>query len=389
MTDLTLAQHLALDPRYASIDDLEKGAKRKLPKFAFDYLQGGIGPETGISRNRQALDNICLLPRHLVDRFEPSLETEIFGQKWSAPFGMGPIGLSGLIWPDAASHFARTSADRNIPTVLSTVATTSLESIAKLAPDTAWFQLYVPNDESINHSLINRAKAAGYKNLVVTVDVPTLGRRERDIANALTVPPKITLANIVHAALHPHWSLTTLAHGVPKFENLIQYVDDHANMRSAAKYVSALARGHVDLARLQKIRDLWDATLIVKGILNGDDAKDAKQLGCDGIIVSNHGARQLDAAPAPVEVLTTIRKAVGKDFPLLIDSGARSGLDVARLLASGADFVFLGRAFAYSVAALGAKGPYHADYILKTQLENVMSQLGCRSVRGLPATLVN
>jgi len=380
--------HQQLDRRFASIVDLEVAAKRRLPKFAFDYLQGGIGNEAGLARNRATLDAICLRPRHIVEGYEPELKTKLLGQAYAAPFGIAPLGLSGLIWPDAATLLARSACKANIPFVLSTVATTSLEDIAKIASQNAWFQLYVPNDETINASLINRAKAAGYQTLVVTVDVPVLGRRARDIRNGLAVPPKISLSTILQAAMAPAWTLQTLRHGMPDFENLKQYVPPDTDMRAAAGYVSALARGHVSAKRLQQVRDLWPGKLIVKGILNPLDAKTAKDIGCDAVIVSNHGARQLDAAPTPTQVLADIRKAVGKKFPLIADSGINSGLDIVRMMASGANFVLLGRSFAYGVAANGQRGAGHTVHILTSEMKNVLSQLGCPTPATLTDTLI-
>lgn len=388
MTSSSVEIHQKLDHTCPSIADLEIAAKRRLPAFAFDYLQGGIGRETALIRNRSALDDICLTPRHIVDGFEPDLTTTLLGTSYAAPFGIAPLGLSGIIWPDGARLLARTSHKSNIPFVLSTVATTSLEDIAQTAPDTAWFQLYVPNDRDINRSLVERAKNAGYDVLVVTVDVPALGRRDRDIRNGLAVPPKITLANIIQAATSPAWTLQTLRHGMPKFHNLTPYVPPNTDLRSSASYVSALARGHVTPERLQEVRDLWPGKLLVKGVLNPQDIKTALSMGIDGIIVSNHGGRQIDAAPATAAIISEMRKTVGAGFPLLADSGIRSGLDIARMIASGADFVLLGRAFAYGVAAKGQIGADHAHHILTQELKNVLSQLGCHTPKTLPETLL-
>jgi len=381
--------HQQLDSRFPCISDLEKAARKNMPKFAFDYLQGGIGRETALHRNRVDLDAICLRPHHITQDFEPQLQTRLFDQTYSAPFGIAPLGLSGVIWPNAATLLARTSKKANIPFILSTVATTSLEDIAKEAPQTSWFQLYIPNDQTINSSLVERAKASGYQTLVVTVDVPALGRRDRDIRNGLAVPPKISLSNIIQAAMCPSWSLQTLANGIPEFENLKQYVPPKTDLRSSASYISALSRGHVSPERLQQVRDMWPGNLLVKGILNEQDAKTAKDIGCDGIIVSNHGGRQLDSVPSTAQTISQIRQSVGKTYPVLVDSGVRNGLDIARMLASGADFVFLGRGFAYGVAALGQKGADHAHHILLQELKNTMSQLGCPTPDLLPRTLIS
>lgn len=385
MNEQELSRHQELERRFADIEDLRRAARRRLPRFVDGYLSSGIGPQSCLANNRAGLEAIRLYPRSIVEPFEPGLTTRLFGHDWSAPYGIAPLGLSGLIWPDAALHFARTADARNIPVVLSTVATTSLEKIADIAREVAWFQLYIPNDEAITASLVERAANAGYRTLVVTVDVPALGRRENDIRNGLSVPPKISLANIWQAAQCPAWSLATLAAGIPDFENLKQYVPKGTGLRGAAGYVSSLARGHVSSDKLKRVREQWRGTLVVKGVLGAEDARMAKQAGCDAIVVSNHGGRQLDAAPSPLEQLAVVRKAVGKSMPLLADSGVRSGLDVARMLACGADFVLLGRAFAWGVAALGKNGPDHVDYILRNQLKNVLSQLGCPT----PAQLVN
>lgn len=385
MNEATVKHHQKLERRYADIEDLRRAAKRRLPGFADDYLSSGIGPQVCLEANRRCLDGVKLIPHNVVDPFTPDLTTRLFGHDWSAPYGIAPLGLSGLIWPDAACHFARTAADRNIPVALSTVATTSLEKIAEIAPQAAWFQLYIPNDEEITASLVKRAGDAGYRTLIVTVDVPALGRREKDIRNGLSVPPKISARNIFQAAMCPSWSLATLASGLPDFENLKQYVPEGTGLRGAAGYVSSLARGHVSIDKLNKVRAQWKGNLVVKGILSAEDAKLAKQAGCDAIVVSNHGGRQLDAAPCPLKQVAVVREAVGGSMPILADSGVRSGLDIARMLAAGADFVLLGRAFAWGVAALGAKGPDHVDYILRSQLQNVLSQVGCPT----PDELVN
>lgn len=383
MTKGSKIDHAELDQKFPAICDLEKKARQKLPGFAFNYLSGGIGNEAGLARNRAFLENICLEPRHIVEPFQPVLHHSLLGQDWSAPFGIAPIGLSGLIWPDMAKLFAQASREANIPAVLSTVATTSIEKIADISADTSWFQLYVPNDEKIAESLVERARHAGIRTLVVTVDVPALGRREKDIANGLSVPPKISLTNIWQGAMHPHWAFETLKSGLPTFENLTPYVDGHQNMRSAANYVSSLARGHVSADKLARVRAWWDGSLLVKGIISKQDALAAKAAGADGLVLSNHGARQLDAALPPGQLLPDIRQAVGADFPLVVDSGVRSGLDIARLLAMGADFVLLGRAFCFGAAALGWRGPYHVHHILASQLANVMSQVGAADIKSL------
>ena len=375
--------HIALDRRFATIDDLARAARARIPAYAHDYLTGGIGNETCLKRNRKALDAVTFAPDMITGPVTPDLSVEIFGQRFDLPVGIAPIGLSGLIWPRLAEHFAASAVRANIPAILSTVATTSLEKFAKAGSPNAWFQLYVPNDDDINRSLIERARTAGYEVLVVTVDVPALGRRPRDIKNGLSVPPRISLSTIVQSAMRPRWAIETLLAGMPEFENLTQYVPKGTDMRSAAQYTSALARGHVGPDKLKKVRDLWPGKLVVKGIMSPNDARTAIKAGADAVYVSNHGGRQLDAARSPVEVIADIAKAAGPDIPVFADSGIRSGLDAARMLAAGASFTFAGRPFAWGAAALGPHGVDHVVHILENELQTTMTQLGCPSIGDL------
>ena len=371
--------HIALSKRYPTIASLQKAARWRIPKFAYDYLSGGIDNEVALDRNRQTLNELILKPHVIIDEVIPDLATSFLGQEFSAPFGIAPIGLSGLIWPNAARMMARGAVETNIPYCLSTVATTSLEKIAGDAGPNAWFQLYIVNDETINRDIIARAKQSNYKTIIVTVDVPYLARRPKDIANGLSVPPSIGVKSVLQTAMAPLWAFDTLRAGMPEFENLTPYVEPGQDLRSASHYISALARGHVTLDKLKLVRELWPGKMIVKGILDERDAKTAKDVGADAIIVSNHGGRQIDSAPSPLSVIDRVRKTVGKDMPIIMDSGVRSGLDVVRMLASGADFVMAGRAFGFGTAALGKIGVQHVHHILSEEMISAMSQLGFAS----------
>ena len=378
---------MAIAQKYPSVEYLIAASARRVPGFAHDYLTGSTGRETAMGHNKRALDNVQLMPEFVRSGFEPDTDRVLFGRTYAAPFGVAPLGMSGAIWPGSAEYLAAAAKKANVPFILSTVATTRLETIADIGGDNAWFQLYPPRDEKVNEDIIERARVAGYQVLVVTVDVPELARRERDIRNGLTVPPKFTLKTIGQVAMRPAWALATLRAGLPDFVNLTPYVPKGASLRGAAGYIASLARGHIGPERLKIIRDLWKGKLVVKGILSVADALASRDIGADGVIVSNHGGRQMDASPSPVDVLCAIKAAVGEDMAVMADSGVRSGLDIARMLALGADFVFAGRAFYHGVAALGAPGADHVMELFKAELVNNMAQLGCETVAGLPGVL--
>jgi L-lactate dehydrogenase (cytochrome) len=361
---------------------------KRVPKFARDFLVGGIGRNVSRQRNRDSIHAIELVPRYLVDANAPDYRCTVWGRGYDAPFGVAPIGLGGLIWPRAAEILARAAKTHNIPFLLSTFATTSLETIHDIAGANAWFQLYVPNIDGICTSLIERARVAGYEVLVVTVDVPTTTQREHDVANGLSVPPRFDLRTLLQIAACPAWALATLrAGGPPVFENLERYVPAGSTLEQSARFLSQAMEGHITLERLRHIRETWPGRLVVKGVLHPDDARDCAAIGVDGLIVSNHGGRQLDAAPIAPAVLSAIRSAAGKDMSIMADGGVRSGLDVARMLAAGADFVLLGRAFMFAVAAIGARGGDHVITVLKEELREAMAQIGCPDLARLPAFL--
>ena len=363
-------------------------SKRRMPSFAWDYFVGGIGLEAGLARNRQALNDVLLQPRYLTGVDEVDYHVDLFGQSFDAPFGVAPIGLGGLMWPRAAEFLSRSAARNNIPFALSTYATSSLETIAKIAGPHAWFQLYPVNRTDVEADLIRRAEHSGYQTMIVTVDIPTTTVRERDVKNGLAVPPELMdWRTALRILARPRWALTTALSGIPAFENLTRYAPQGASLRELGIFLDSLAQGSVNRERLQKIRDRWRGNLIVKGILDPQDAKACVDIGVDGVVVSNHGGRQLDAAPASISVLPSIREAVGDRLVIMADGGIRSGLDVARMLASGADFVLLGRAFMFGVSAIGERGGDHAAGIIKEELRQTMVQLGCPNLQALPTFL--
>ncbi len=369
---------------YPSIDDLRKKAKQRIPRFAFEYLEGGCNEDVNLYKNTAEIREIELKPYYLDNYQVADLRTELFGHIYDAPFGVSPIGLQGLIWPGSPEILARAAFEHNIPFILSTVSTASIETIGEITEGRAWYQLYHPAEASIRDSLIQRAADAKYPVLVLLCDVPSFGFRPRDIRNGLAMPPRMTLKNILQIMGRPGWALRTLVHGQPAFANMKPYMPKGMNMSQLGSYMSKTFSGRLNEERIKPIRDMWKGKIVLKGVASEEDTEMAVKLGLDGIIVSNHGGRQLDAGQSTIQSLLPIVEKYKNKFPIMMDSGVRSGPDVARTLACGADFAFLGRSFMYSVAALGKEGGDHMISILKAQLKQVMEQVCCAGVKEMP-----
>lgn len=367
--------------RLVSFDDAREKARRRLPRFAFDFIDGGAGTETGLERNRKAFINRVLEPRALINvDGDLSTRTRLLGKNWAAPYGVAPIGLAGLAWPGVDRLLACAAEQAGVPYCASTPSTTNLEDLHDCAPNSGWFQLYVGSSEEIVDDLIDRARIAGYDSLIVTADVPRPGKRRRDLRNQFALPLKITPRFVWELARHPQWSLAVLRQGAPRFANLERYATPGASTTSLASLMAKQSSGRLDWDVLADIRAKWSGKLILKGILSPEDAKKAMNQGVDAIVVSNHGGRQLDGAPASLDALGPIRDAVGSAFPLIVDGGIRSGEDILKALMAGADFVLMGRAFLYSVAALGPQGATEAFAMLGAELTNAMAQTGLRDI---------
>ena len=374
--------------KYPSVDDLRIRAKAKIPKFAFEYLDGGCNNDVNLKKNTSRIRDVELKPKYLVDYTPPNLKTELFGHEYDAPFGISPVGLQGLMWPKSPEILAKAAFDHNIPFVLSTVTTASIESISEITEGRAWFQLYHPAEERVTKDLLKRAEAAHCPVLVILADVPSFGYRPRDIRNGLSMPPKMTVSNILSAMKRPHWALNTLINGQPSFEILKPYMQKNLNLNQLAKFMDATFSGRLNEDKIKRIRDLWKGKLVLKGAESIHDVEKAYQLGLDGVIISNHGGRQVDVGQATIESLNTIVPLYKDKIKVMMDSGIRGGADVARVMASGADFSFMGRTFMYGVSALGKKGGNHTIAMLKTQLTQVMEQMSCSEVNDLTKNLI-
>lgn len=375
--------------RAASIDDLREIARRRLPRFAFDFIDGGAESETGLARNRRALDEVLLAPRYLADLTTIDTETELFGKTYAVPFGIAPMGFINMAWPGTDLMLARLAARKRIPHLVSTAASTPLEALAEAAQGFAWFQIYVSNDAEFTEHILARAEAAGYDVLVVTVDVSAQGKRDRDIRNGLRVPFRLNPEILADLALHPAWAIGSLRHGAPHFANLSgEKAGAFASLTLEEIQGRLLIANRFDWDALKRLRDRWKGPVVLKGILRADDAIMAAEVGCDGLLVSNHGGRQADYAPASIEVLPAIAAACSGRMTLLFDSGVRRGADIVRAKVLGAGFAFAGRAFAYGAAAGGEAGVARAFEILETELTRTLGQIGRPVFRDLePAVL--
>ena len=376
------------NPDYPSIDDLRTRAKGRIPKFAFEYLDGGCNEEINLYKNTAEIREVELLPEYLKHYSGINMSTELFGHTYDAPFGIAPIGLQGLIWPNSPEILAKAAFDHNIPFTLSTVSTSSIERISEITEGRAWFQLYHPAEDNLRDELIKRAEAAECPVLVILSDVPSFGYRSKEIKNGLAMPPRMTFNNMLQIMGKPDWALKTLVHGQPSFKTLKPYIPKGMNMHHLGLFMNQTFNGRLSEEKIAAIRDKWKGKLVLKGIVNEADVDKAIRLGVDGIIVSNHGGRQLDAGQSSIHSLTRITKDYQDKIKIMLDSGLRSGPDIARAIASGAQFTFLGRSFMYGVAALGKEGGDHTIAILKTQLQQVMQQICCERVEDLPNHLV-
>jgi L-lactate dehydrogenase (cytochrome)/(S)-mandelate dehydrogenase len=366
-----------------NIDDLRKLAKKRLPKIAYDFIEGGTDDETGLVTNEQAFRQARLVPRYLVDVSKRDQSTTLFGRTYSSPIGIAPTGLAGLFRRGADLMLAEAARDANVPFIMSGSSTGSIEDLGKLAPDHGWYQLYSSKDEAISEDLIKRTADAGLKTLVFTVDVPEGSNRERNQRNGWGRPLKLSLATKLEALEHPAWMLEWLRHGTPYFSNWAKYAGPGASAEKVADLVAYQNRAPMTWKHVERFRSIFKGNFVLKGIMHPDDAIRAHSLGVDGIMVSNHGARQLDNAPSPLHVLPAINEAVGDKMTVMFDGGIRRGLDAIIALCMGAKFVFQGRPTLYGVTAGGIPGAKAALGIFRKEIDISMAQLGATKISDL------
>ncbi len=365
-----------------TIDDAIRLSKKRLPKLVFDFIDGASGDDKLAEINSTALDQIRLEPKVFRNVENRNLSKKIFDFDFNYPFGFAPMGMTNLSWPEADKMIAKESAYNNIPTCVSMASSTTLEDMFTFSEGNSWMQIYIFQSEEFIMELLKRAENIGYKVLILTVDVPILSRRARDDRNGFGYPFKIGPKQFLDFALHPQWSLTTLLKGAPKPMN---YVTSNSGDQIFRRKES---RGATDWNTLKRVRDTWKGKLIIKGVMNSEDALKIKEAGADAIQVSNHGGRQLDSATASINALPLIRKSLGDDFPILFDSGIRSGSDILRALALGADFVMFGRPLMYAIGADGSRGLRRIINLIKEELSTNLGLVGLTNINEVDKKII-
>ena len=365
-----------------TIDDAIRLSKKRLPKLVFDFIDGASGDDKLAEINSTALDQIRLEPKVFRNVEKRNLSKKIFDFHFDYPFGFAPMGMTNLSWPDADKMIAKESAYNNIPTCVSMASSTTLEDMFTFSEGHSWMQIYIFQSEEFIMELLKRAENIGYKVLILTVDVPILSRRARDERNGFGYPFKIGPKQFLDFALHPQWSLTTLFKGAPQPMN---YVTSKSGDQIFRRKES---RGATDWNTLKRVREAWKGKLIIKGVMNSEDAIKIKEAGADAIQVSNHGGRQLDSATASINALPLIRKALGDDFPILFDSGIRSGSDILRALALGANFVMFGRPLMYAIGADGARGLRRIINLIKEELSTNLGLVGLTDINEVDKKII-
>jgi (S)-mandelate dehydrogenase len=375
--------------RAVNIEDLRRMAHRRLPGFSYEYLEGGADDEVSLKRNRDVFERIAWLPRTLAGVGTPDLATEILGETCHLPLVIAPTGFNGMLWPQGDLALARAAADAGIPFTLSTVSNYPLAKMTAEVPDRTWFQLYPFKDQAFIDRLVDLAAGAGCRTLVVTTDVPVLGAREWDQRN-YRAPMKLSFANLLDVLAHPGWlRRVMIPRGAPQFENLKEFLPPGVSSALAGvRFMGTQLNPRLSWEDMGHIRRRWPGKLVLKGILCVEDARRSVDAGADGIVLTNHGGRQLDSSVSGVELLPAVSAEVGSRLAVLVDGGFRRGSDVLKALALGAHGVMIGRSALYGLAAGGQPGVARALQILRTEMERVMMLLGCRSLAELGRHLI-
>ena len=375
--------------RFYSIADLRSHAKKRLPKAIFDFFDGGAEDELTLQRNVKAFQEKRFIPQVLNDVSQIDYSAPMLGGPSALPCAIAPTGAVGFGWPKGDIAIAKAAASFNIPYCLSTTATASIEQIAQEAPGRHWFQAYILKNQDFFNQLVQRAQDADYEALMITVDLPVGGKRERDFRNDFKIPFHLTLRNLMDFSSRPLWALPMLFRGIPELENLIGLDSQSATKQNLGSSVGKNYDPSFNWERLQRIRDQWSRKLIIKGVLNPEDAMRLVKMGCDAIVVSNHGGRQLDGAIGTLDALPNVAKAVNQAIPVYIDGGIRRGGDIVKAIASGADGVLIGRATLYGAIAAGEEGAYHALAILQDELKRTMQLCGISNIREIHHSLLD
>ncbi|WP_175832871.1 alpha-hydroxy-acid oxidizing protein [Burkholderia cenocepacia] len=364
-----------------SVEDFRRLAQSRLPKMVFDYMEGGAEGESGLRHNREVFEEVRFQPKRLTDVSKRSIEASLFGKRMRAPLLIAPSGINGILWPKGDIVLAKAAARFGIPFILSTASNSSIEEVADAAGGDLWFQLYIVH-RKLSDLLVKRALAAGYRTLVLTVDVTVNGKRERDLKNNFGVPVRYTARTLIDGLTHPSWSWNFLRNGVPQFGNLASSTINDPEIQAAL--MTRQMDGSFSWDDLAHLREIWPHKLLVKGLSRSDDAKRCESMGIDGVILSNHGGRQLDTAIAPFQALPSTHSAV--DIPVLIDSGIRRGSDVVKAIAAGATAVLLGRATLYGLAAKGSEGVDAVLDIFRDEMDRTLAQIGCPDIEQVDTT---
>jgi len=368
-----------------NIDDLKRMAKRKLPKIMFDFIEGGVEDEVGLRTNANAFRQARLVPRYYIDTSKRSQRAKLFGREYASPFGIAPTGMAGAFRKDAELFLAQAANEADVPYLMSGASNASMEAGAKLAPRNMWYQIYGAKNRAFQLDLVKRATDLGLSTIAVTCDVPVSSNRERNRRNGFVRPLRMTLPTILEAMLHPAWVINYYRQGgLPMLGNWERYATSGSTPDQVADLFATQTPDASQVwGDIEAIRNAWGGKLLIKGIMHPEDARIAVGMGVDGILVSNHGGRQLDMMPSPVDMLPMIRSAVGPDVPLLLDSGIRRGSDIVAALCMGADFVLTGRATLYGATAGGLEGVKKAVSILQREIDLVLGQIGAPNLDAL------
>ena len=364
-----------------SVEDARVLARKRMPRMMFDFVDGASGDEKLCENNSKALDQIRLQPRVLRNVEKRDIKKKFLNSEYSQPFGIAPMGMCNLTWPNADKMLAYESEVNNIPICVSMASSTSLEKMYDLSKGNCWLQLYNFQDEEFVNELLERAQKTGYKVVILTVDVPVQFRRSKDNRNGFTVPFKLGPKQFFDFATHPLWSISTLLYGIPKPMN-------YKTSRKGNEFDRSESRGSTDWNTLKRVREKWNGKLIIKGVMSPNDAIKIKSEGADAIQVSNHGGRQLDSATTSIEALPLIRNALGKDFPIIFDSGIRGGSDIVRALGLGADFTMVGRPLMYGIGADGAQGLRRIVNIIKEELSTALGLVGLNDIKDISSDII-